>query len=71
MAAHSLRHSFETTRVNTSIPQRVVDTWLGHRSDTSMASVCYRLSDADSQRFISQVPFGADQPPTDGGESEC
>ncbi|HIK93960.1 MAG TPA: hypothetical protein EYG03_18595 [Planctomycetes bacterium] len=59
---HSLRHSFETICVNAGIPQRVIDTWLGHRSDTSMASVYYRLSDADSQRFINEVPFGTDRP---------
>jgi hypothetical protein len=35
---HSLRHSFETIAVNAGIPQRVVDTWLGHRSDQSMAA---------------------------------
>src|SRR5262249_23222213 len=32
---HSLRHFFETFAVNEGIPQRVVDTWLGHRSDRS------------------------------------
>ncbi len=68
---HSLRHTFETIGVNSGIPQRVIDTWLGHRSDTSMASIYYRLSDADSQRFINEVPFGTDNPPTDNGESEC
>lgn len=57
---HSLRHSFETITVNASIPQRVVDAWLGHASDRSMAAVYYKLSDEDSQRFIQQVPFGLD-----------
>jgi integrase len=55
---HSLRHFFETYTVNAGIPQRVIDTWLGHRSDRSMASIYYLLSDADSQKFMSQVPFG-------------
>lgn len=32
---HSLRHFFETFAVNAGIPQRVIDTWLGHRSDKS------------------------------------
>jgi integrase len=36
---HSLRHLFETFTVNAGIPQRVIDTWLGHRSDKSMAAV--------------------------------
>jgi integrase len=55
---HSLRHFFETFAVNAGIPQRVVDTWLGHRSDRSMAAVYYRLTEEDSQRFIAKVPFG-------------
>lgn len=55
---HSLRHFFETFTVNAGIPQRVIDTWLGHRSDRSMASIYYRLSDFDSQQFMIQVPFG-------------
>ena len=55
---HSLRHSFETICINAGIPQRVVDTWLGHTSDRSMAAVYYRLSDEESQRFMKQVPFG-------------
>jgi integrase len=56
---HSLRHFFETFTVNAGIPQRVIDTWLGHRSDKSMAAVYYRLGDADSQSFMTKVPFGA------------
>lgn len=55
---HSLRHFFETYTVNAGIPQRVIDTWLGHSSDTSMAAVYYRLLDADSQHFMARVPFG-------------
>jgi integrase len=55
---HSMRHFFETFTVNAGIPQRVIDTWLGHRSDRSMASTYYRLSDADSQKFMTRVPFG-------------
>jgi integrase len=55
---HSLRHSFETICINASIPQRVVDAWLGHNSDRSMAAVYYRLSDEESQKFMLMVPFG-------------
>lgn len=55
---HSLRHSFETICANARIPQRVVDTWLGHSSDQSMAAVYYRLSNEESQRFMTEVPFG-------------
>jgi len=54
---HSLRHFFETFCVNNGIPQRVIDTWLGHRSDKSMAAVYYRLSDEESQTFMARVPF--------------
>lgn len=59
---HSLRHFMETLCVNSGIPQRVIDTWLGHRSDRSMAAVYYRLSDADPQAFMAKVPFGAAGP---------
>jgi integrase len=55
---HSLRHFFETICVNAGIPQRVIDTWLGHRSDKSMAAVYYKLADADSLSFMTKVPFG-------------
>ncbi len=54
---HSLRHFFETHCVNQGIPQRVIDTWMGHQSDRSMAAVYYHLSDEDSQAFIQQVDF--------------
>lgn len=56
---HSLRHFFETFCVNAGIPQRVIDTWLGHSSDRSMASIYYRLSEADSKAFMDKVPFGS------------
>ena len=55
---HSLRHFFETFTVNAGIPQRVVDAWLGHHSDKSMAAVYYKLRDEDSQNFMMKVPFG-------------
>jgi len=66
---HSLRNSFETLCVNAGIPQRVVDTWLGHRSDKSMASVYYKLSDDDSQRFMKRVPLGTGSPAADAGNT--
>ncbi len=56
--AHSLRHFFETFAVNAGVPQRAVDSWLGHSSDKSMAAVYYRLLDEDSRRFMDRVPFG-------------
>jgi integrase len=65
---HSLRHSFETISVNAGIPQRVVDAWLGHTSDRSMAAVYYRLSDDESQRFMYSVPFGTGAPAACAGK---
>jgi integrase/recombinase XerD len=56
---HSLRHFLETHCVNARIPQGVVDTWLGHRSDKSMAANYYRLGDMESQQFMREVPFGS------------
>jgi len=55
--AHSLRHFFKTFCHNANIPQRVIDTWMGHTGDRSMGSVYYRLSDEDSRRFMKSVPF--------------
>jgi integrase len=65
---HSLRHFFETFGVNAGIPQRVIDTWLGHRSDRSMAAVYYRLGDGESQLFMQKVPFGTGQPAAEAGK---
>ncbi len=64
---HSLRHSFEAINVNAGIPQRVVDTWMGHQSDRSMASIYYRLSDVESQKFMKKVPFGTGKSAADAG----
>jgi integrase len=59
---HSLRHSFETIAVNAGIPQRVIDTWLGHHADKSMAAVYYKLKDEDSQEFMNRLPFESRKP---------
>jgi integrase len=69
---HSLRHYFETFtfEVNEGIPQRVIDTWLGHRSDRSMGAVYYKLSDTDSQSFMTKVPFGTGAPAADAGKED-
>ena len=48
--------------MNNGIPQRVIDTWLDHHSDKSMASVYYRLSDEESQSFMRRVPFSTGTP---------
>lgn len=47
----------------------MIDTWLGHRSDRSMASVYYKLADEDSQRFMLKVPLGTGQPAADAGNT--
>ncbi|HEV3302881.1 MAG TPA: tyrosine-type recombinase/integrase [Planctomycetaceae bacterium] len=54
---HSLRHFFETFSINSRIPQRVVDTWMGHQGDRSMGRVYYELTDDESQKFMQEVPF--------------
>jgi integrase len=67
---HSLRHSFEAITVNSRVPQRVIDTWLGHSTDKSMAAHYYRLTDEESQRFMREVPFENGYPATDAGGKE-
>lgn len=67
---HSLRHSFETIAVNAGIPQRVVDAWLGHTADRSMAAVYYHLSNEESQKFMGMVPFGTGAPAASAGNKE-
>ena len=62
---HSLRHFFETFTVHAGIPQRVIDTWLGRRSDQSMAAVYYRLGDEESQAFMVKVPFSPTETPAE------
>jgi integrase len=54
---HSLRHFFETFVVNSRIPQPVVDTWMGHQGVRTMGKVYYELADAESQKFMGEVPF--------------
>lgn len=56
--------------MNARTPQRVIDTWLGHRSDKSMAAVCSRLGDEDSQSFMAKVPFGTGKPAADIGTED-
>lgn len=64
---HSLRHFFETFTVNAGVPQMAIDTWLGHRSNKSMAWVYYGLKDEDSQALMKKVPFGTGGPAADAG----
>jgi integrase len=54
---HALRRFFETFCVNSGVPQRAVDVWMGHRSDKSMGAVYYSLSDTESQAMMTKVPF--------------
>jgi len=55
---HALRRFFETFCVNSGVPQRAVDLWMGHRSDRSMAAIYYSISDAESKAIMVRVPFG-------------
>lgn len=65
---HSLRHFFETFCINSGIPQRVVDVWMGHAPGKSMAAVYYRLDDVESQNFMKRVPFGTGLTAADAGK---
>jgi integrase len=65
---HALRRFFETFCVNSGVPQRAIDVWMGHRSDRSMGAIYYSLSDADSEAMMSRVPFNLD-PPASGGDA--
>jgi integrase len=67
---HSLRRFFESHTLNALARQRVVDAWLGHASDKSMAAVYYSLMDEESQGFMRVVPFGDGPPATDAGQED-
>ena len=68
LTIHSFRRFFRTLTTNAGVPREVVDAWMGHRSDRSMASVYYRLTDEASQEWMSRVPFGDGEPAADVGE---
>jgi integrase len=57
---HSLRSFFKTFCVNSGIPREVVDTWQDHVGDRrpTASDAYYRLTDEESQRQMSRVPFG-------------
>jgi integrase len=57
LVVHSLRHFFETCCVNSRVPQLVVDAWMGHAGDGSMARVYYGRSDGASRKFMRGVRF--------------
>ncbi len=54
---HDLRHFFKSFCVNSRVPERAVDQWLGH-SDGSVRGIYYHLTDVESERFMDSVPFG-------------
>jgi integrase len=62
---HALRRFFETFCVNSRVPQRAVDVWMGHRSDRSMGAVYYSISDSESQAMMANVRFSL-EPPASG-----
>lgn len=57
MTLHTLRRFFETYSVNSGIPQRAVDLWMGHTGDKSMGAYYYTLTDAESQCFMNKLNF--------------
>lgn len=57
MTLHTFRRFFETHGVNSGIPQRGVDAWLGHTSDRSLGAIDDSLTDPQSQRFMAQLDF--------------
>lgn len=68
LTVHSFRRFFRTITTNAGVPREVVDAWMGHRSDRSMATVYYRLTDEVSQDWMKRVPFGNGEPAADGGD---
>ena len=61
----SFRRFFRTHTTNAGVPREVVDAWMGHTSDRSMATVYYQLSDAVPQSAMPRVPFGAGESAAD------
>ena len=57
LVIHSLRHFFETFTINSGIPQRVVDVWMGHVGEKSTGRIYYQLTEEESQKFMKRVPF--------------
>jgi len=55
---HSLRRFFRTFAVNSGVPERAVDIWLGHLDKKTMGGVYYHLTDEQSQVFMKNIPFG-------------
>ena len=68
---YRLRHVFETCTANAGIPPRVIDAWLGRRSDRSTAAAYARLRDEESRAFVRRVPFGSGEPAADAGTAEA
>jgi len=54
---HSLRHYFETSAVDSGVPQFIVDAWMGHAGAAVMGKVYYGLNDEKSQAYMQQIRF--------------
>lgn len=66
---HSLRHFMRTFAVNSGVPERIIDSWLGHAPDRkSVQAVYFHLTDEASKKFMSNIPFGEGKPAADAGE---
>ena len=57
LVIHSLRHYFETTAVDSGVPQFVVDSWMGHAGAAVMGRNYYGLTETKSQDYMGQVKF--------------
>lgn len=61
---HSLRHFLKSFAVNSGVPDRVVDVWMGH-SDGSVRGLYYHLKDEESKKFMDSLPFNVDRQDND------
>lgn len=57
---HSLRHFFKSFCLSNGVPREYVDSWQGHQGIKTASDLYVHTFDADSQRFIREVPFGTD-----------
>lgn len=56
---HSLRHFFKTFCIINRVPKPVVDEWQGHARSKDPSDQYFHLTDVDSQRLMTEVPFGS------------
>lgn len=54
---HSFRDYFETSTVNSGVPQFVVDAWMGHAGGGTMGKTYYGLTPEKSKEWMEKVRF--------------